>query len=342
MKRWMIYGANGFIGRLIVEECVRRGYQPILAGRDDEALMYLADSSELEYRVFNLQHQKIIKDQLADVALVLNCAGPFHDTAAPLRQAALASACHYIDLSSEWDVNALSLNTFQDAREKGCVLLSGSGFYSVAADVLVATLYEESPDADSVVLEYSPQPYFSDGALKSFIRLFLLDAESVKNIEEAFISADIQACRYSSGIEHVNAQVKNKDSIKSVSRFFKFAAFFLPLLKITWLQSYFLRYLQKNNTSRVYQLSKDEQIKISATLFKLDYEKPLQERSIIIAEPYTYTVISSLMAVTHVLADKVMPGAYSAAEILDHEAVMFLSADAQTDGEELIDIDVGE
>ena len=64
MKAWMIYGANGFLGRLIVQECVRRGYRPILAGRSDEALMELADACDLAYRVFDLQHQKIIKDQL--------------------------------------------------------------------------------------------------------------------------------------------------------------------------------------------------------------------------------------------------------------------------------------
>ena len=31
---WMIYGAYGYTGRLIVEESVRRGYKPILAGRN--------------------------------------------------------------------------------------------------------------------------------------------------------------------------------------------------------------------------------------------------------------------------------------------------------------------
>ena len=30
---WMIYGATGTTGTLIAEEAVRRGHQPVLAGR---------------------------------------------------------------------------------------------------------------------------------------------------------------------------------------------------------------------------------------------------------------------------------------------------------------------
>ena len=32
--KWLLYGANGYTGRLVAEEAVRRGLQPILAGRN--------------------------------------------------------------------------------------------------------------------------------------------------------------------------------------------------------------------------------------------------------------------------------------------------------------------
>ena len=35
---WMIYGANGYTGQLMVEEAVRRGLRPVLAGRSREAI----------------------------------------------------------------------------------------------------------------------------------------------------------------------------------------------------------------------------------------------------------------------------------------------------------------
>lgn len=47
----LIYGANGFTGRLIVEECVRRGLRPILGGRNAGALEPLARQYGLETRV---------------------------------------------------------------------------------------------------------------------------------------------------------------------------------------------------------------------------------------------------------------------------------------------------
>ena len=47
----LIYGAYGYTGTLIVEECVRRGIRPIVAGRDPEALRDIATRYDLEMRV---------------------------------------------------------------------------------------------------------------------------------------------------------------------------------------------------------------------------------------------------------------------------------------------------
>ncbi len=40
---WMIYGAYGFTGRLIVEAALRRGHRPILAGRDGDRVKAMAE-----------------------------------------------------------------------------------------------------------------------------------------------------------------------------------------------------------------------------------------------------------------------------------------------------------
>jgi short subunit dehydrogenase-like uncharacterized protein len=54
VKRWLIYGANGYTGELIAREAVRRGERPILAGRNREAIERLAAELECESRVFEL------------------------------------------------------------------------------------------------------------------------------------------------------------------------------------------------------------------------------------------------------------------------------------------------
>ena len=43
-KEWMIYGANGYTGRLLVRLAKKRGLQPILAGRSQDCLLYTSPS----------------------------------------------------------------------------------------------------------------------------------------------------------------------------------------------------------------------------------------------------------------------------------------------------------
>ena len=57
---WMIYGAYGYTGRLIVEESVRRGYKPILAGRNANKLAELAQRHGLEWQAMSLADPKIL------------------------------------------------------------------------------------------------------------------------------------------------------------------------------------------------------------------------------------------------------------------------------------------
>ena len=53
--QWMIYGANGYTGRLAAKEAVARGLRPILAGRRRDELEALGRELGLEVRVFDLE-----------------------------------------------------------------------------------------------------------------------------------------------------------------------------------------------------------------------------------------------------------------------------------------------
>ena len=65
MKSWMIYGANGYTGKLTAAEAVRRGLKPVLAGRDEAAVKQLADELNLPWRVFRLDQPGDVEDGLA-------------------------------------------------------------------------------------------------------------------------------------------------------------------------------------------------------------------------------------------------------------------------------------
>ena len=87
--KWMIYGANGYTGRLIAEEAARRGLRPILAGRNASAIEPLAKKLKLPVRAFALDNPAAVRAGLKDIGLVLHCAGPFSATSAPMVAACL-------------------------------------------------------------------------------------------------------------------------------------------------------------------------------------------------------------------------------------------------------------
>ncbi|MCA9269835.1 MAG: saccharopine dehydrogenase NADP-binding domain-containing protein, partial [Planctomycetales bacterium] len=95
---WMLYGAYGYTGRLIAREAAARGMRPTLAGRDADKLRPLADELQLPLQAFSLDDTASVAAKLEGFALVLNCAGPFSQTAGPMIEACLQSRTHYLDI----------------------------------------------------------------------------------------------------------------------------------------------------------------------------------------------------------------------------------------------------
>ena len=99
-KPWMIYGANGYTGDLIAQKAAGRGLKPVLAGRTAAKLEPLAASLGLQARVFDLRDAAATARNVEGMVLVLNCAGPFSATAAPMMAACLATHAHYLDITA--------------------------------------------------------------------------------------------------------------------------------------------------------------------------------------------------------------------------------------------------
>ncbi|MEF8825400.1 MAG: saccharopine dehydrogenase NADP-binding domain-containing protein [Halapricum sp.] len=167
-KRWLICGANGYTGELIAREAVERGYEPILAGRTRGKLDPLRTELGCESRVFSL-NDGALAQRLEDVALVLNCAGPFAETFEPLVEACLDSGAHYLDITGEIEVFEAIRRYDDRAREQGIMLLPGVGFDVVPSDCLAAHLAEQVPDADSLALGFAAEGGFSPGTMKTAV-----------------------------------------------------------------------------------------------------------------------------------------------------------------------------
>ena len=87
--QWMIYGANGYTGRLAARLAKDRHLSPVLAGRHAEHIRPLAHELGFESRVFDLTDPAVAATNLEGIAAVLHCAGPFSATSRPMLAACL-------------------------------------------------------------------------------------------------------------------------------------------------------------------------------------------------------------------------------------------------------------
>lgn len=159
---WMIYGASGYTGQLIAELAKAKGRAPILAGRSEDKVRPLAERLGLPWRAFPLE-----KPRLEGVGLVLHCAGPFSQTSRPMVDACLAARAHYLDVTGEVEVFEAVLSRDAEARERGIVLLPGTGFDVVPSDCLAALLKQRLPGATSLELAFATRGRSSPGTLKT-------------------------------------------------------------------------------------------------------------------------------------------------------------------------------
>lgn len=123
----ILYGATGYTGSLTARRALEAGLSVILAGRSAEALAALASDLGTPYRCFALDDPAAVEAGLAGTFAVLNCAGPYGQTAAPLMEAALRGGCHYLDVSAEIDSYRWAQNLDARATAAGVMLLPGSG-----------------------------------------------------------------------------------------------------------------------------------------------------------------------------------------------------------------------
>jgi short subunit dehydrogenase-like uncharacterized protein len=166
---WMIYGANGYTGALTLAEAVKRGLKPIVAGRNAAAIEALAREHGLPARVFDLADSGTAAAALSGVDLVLHCAGPFSATCKPMLEACLQQRTHYLDITGEIDVFAHCHAQHERAKERGIVVMPGSGFDVVPTDCTAAMLKRELPDATDLVLAFEAGGGPSPGTAKTSI-----------------------------------------------------------------------------------------------------------------------------------------------------------------------------
>lgn len=135
-----VYGATGHTGQFVVREALRRGLPVVALGRKAARLAETFPSTVTQ-RAAVLDEPVSLEQAFAGCAVVINCAGPFLDTAAPVAQAALRAGCHYIDVTAEQASAQASFADFDaPAHTANRVVIPAAGFYGGLADLLASAL----------------------------------------------------------------------------------------------------------------------------------------------------------------------------------------------------------
>jgi hypothetical protein len=140
----------------VVTELRDRGFVPLLLGRDASKLEALAASDPgLEYRVASAGDPATLHRAMNGAAAVINCAGPFASTAAPVIEAALRLGIPYVDVAAEIEANADTFTHFSErAQVAGVVVVPAMAFFGGLGDLLATTAMGDWPAADEAHVAY--------------------------------------------------------------------------------------------------------------------------------------------------------------------------------------------
>lgn len=151
----VVYGSYGYTGQLIVEECRKHGLDVILSGRNASKLEQQSRETGYPHQVVEINQKEKLEELLKPASCVIHCGGPFLFTAKKMAEACLATATHYTDITGEIAVFELLKTLDLQAKEKGIMILPGTGFDVVPTDCLAAHLKERLPSATHLELAFA-------------------------------------------------------------------------------------------------------------------------------------------------------------------------------------------
>jgi short subunit dehydrogenase-like uncharacterized protein len=327
-KKWMIYGANGYTGRLIVEESLKRGLRPILAGRNRDVIDSVAEEAGLEARVFDLDDKAAAIQALEGVSLVLHCAGPFSATSQQMIEACLATNCHYLDITGEISVFANAHKQSEEARRADIVLIPGVGFDVVPSDCLAATLVNMLPAATSLKLALMWTGQVSPGTAKTSIEGLAgggcirrdgklkwvpiawksreIPFEGGKRFAMTIPWGDVFTAYISTGVPDI--EVYAAASPSTVLRM-KRMRMVKPLLSMQWVQNMMKRRVEKSITGPAASVRENSQMQLWGEVTSSDGRSV--SATMTTPDGYDVTVTASLGIVEFMLENDVEGGFYT-------------------------------
>jgi hypothetical protein len=155
-----VFGAYGHTARFVIGELQKRGWRPVLSGRDSAKLRLAAKAhAGCDIRVASIEDADSLDRAIAGTVAIINCAGPFAETAPALIDAALRARIHYVDVTGEALVTASTFEKYADTSEyasavraAGVIVAPSVGFYGALGDLLATVAAGDWPSVDEIVV----------------------------------------------------------------------------------------------------------------------------------------------------------------------------------------------
>lgn len=321
--QWMIYGANGYTGKLIAHEAARQGLTPVLAGRREENIRPLADALGLPWRVFELARPKI-----DGIDVILHCAGPFSKTSQPLADALLSQGKHYLDITGEIAVFESLFRRQEEAKRSGSIVIPGVGFDVVPTDCLASLLKEKLPSATRLELAMAGAGKVSPGTLKSMIEGFhkggwirkngqlvnvptVYKSKTIRFTHGTYLCSsipwgDVSTAYHSTGIPNI---IFYAQAPKHLSRVAPFLQHFKGVVGIPTVQNFLKAQVDRFVKGPSAEFLQKGHMHVWGRVE--DAEGKSVEGWVDVPEGYYFTALAALRAVNKVLEGKVSPGVFT-------------------------------
>ena len=329
-RTWMIYGANGYTGRLAARVATHRRLRPILAGRHAGPIRSLADELGCESRVFDLHDPAVVATNLQGVAAVLHCAGPFSATSRPMLDACQRAGTHYLDITGEIAVFEDIHSRGQEIIDAGIIAIPGVGFDVVPTDCLAAMLKRELPSATHLKLAFMARDgKLSPGTAKTMVeglpeggrvrengRIVKVPpaykVETIPFTEKLSALAvtipwgDVATAYYSTGIPNIEVFLgAPEDQIKKM----KMPGILRSLLGLAPVQSFVKALIARRvKGPSDEQRARDEMYVYGEVWDEAGHKVAMRLRT---REGYTLTAESGVTAILKILEGRLAPGAYT-------------------------------
>lgn len=344
-SNFIIYGATGYTGTLIARLAVERGLRPILASRSGEKVKQLATELGLEHRAFSLEDEAAIDTALTDMAVVLNCAGPFSKTYQPMSAGCLRTNTHYLDITGEIAVFEAAAAQDTGAKAAGVMLLPGVGFDVVPSDCLAAHLKQRLPDATHLALAIQLLSRPSRGTATTMVEGqakggFVRRAGAISPVPAGWKTrtidfgrgaaeattipwGDVSTAYYSTGIPNIEVYAALGESMRWAAVATRYLGWLLGLPVVQDFQKSLIQKMPAGPT--------DEERKQGISLLWGEVENSSGTKCVSrlqCPEGYTLTALTALAVVEKVLAGQVKAGfqtpslAYGADLIMEIEGVV--------------------